>query len=361
MSRKKVAVAMSGGVDSSVAAALLKEQEYDVIGLTMNLYPLPKEHCREKNLKSCCGWGSIEDAHRVALTLGIPHFVVNLKELFEKRVILDFCEEYRRGKTPNPCIRCNQYIKFEELLKRAKRLGADYLATGHYARVMYEPGLGRYVLKKGKDKQKDQSYFLYTLTQDQMARTLMPIGFFTKNEVRKKAKEFGLPVAQKPESQEICFVPDNNYAGFLKNKIPEAFLPGDIVDLKDQVLGQHQGILFYTIGQRQGLRIAAPHPLYVLEINAEKNTIVAGTNRQLYKKKLLVSQINMIAKERISLPLAVRTKIRYKHKEAKALLTPLDSKQVQVEFEEAQRAITPGQAAVFYKGNTVVGGGTIDI
>jgi len=359
MKRKRVVVAMSGGVDSSVAAAFLKEQGYDVIGVTMNLFSLPKEYCRSENMKSCCGWKATEDAHSVAISLGISHYVVDFRKSFEKSVIADFCEEYAQGCTPNPCIRCNQYIKFDVLLKKMKAFEADCLSTGHHARIEYDARKKRYLLKKGKDRKKDQSYFLHLMTQKQLSRTLMPVGDFTKQEVRKKAQEFGLPVAQRPESQEICFVPDNDYAGFLQNRIPEAFRPGPIVDSENRTLARHKGILHYTIGQRRGMGISAPHPLYVLSILSDKNTIVVGPEEKLYGKTLLASHVNLISQAKITKPLEVKARIRYKHSEAKALITPLDSDKALVEFERPQRAITPGQSVVFYDGDGVVGGGII--
>lgn len=360
MRKKRVVVAMSGGVDSSVAAFLLKEQGYEVMGITMNLFSLSKEYFRRENVRSCCGWGAVKDANRVAEALDIPHYVADFRNSFKKKVIDDFCKEYTRGRTPNPCIRCNQYIKFDLLMERAKKLKADYIATGHHARVEYDSNSRRYLLKKGKDKEKDQSYFLYPITQKQFSRTLMPVGEYTKKEVREIALKRGLPVAQRPESQEICFVPDNDYPRFLKEKIPEACRPGPIVDVNNQILGQHNGIIHYTIGQRRGMGIAAPHPLYVLAIHRDKNTIVVGANDQLYEKRLLASGINLIAMEKLEDSLEVKARIRYKHKEAKALLKPLNSIQAMVEFEKPQRAITPGQAVVFYDGEVVLGGGIID-
>ena len=360
MKRKRVVVAMSGGVDSSLAAALLKEQGYDVVGVTMNLFSLPKEYCRSENLKSCCGWKATEDAHRVATSLGISHYVVDFKKPFEKSVIADFCEQYAQGRTPNPCIRCNQHIKFSVLLKKMKALEADHLATGHHARIEYNGQSKRYLLKKGKDKAKDQSYFLYPMTQKQISRTLMPVGDFTKGEVRKKAQALNLPVAQRPESQEICFVPDNDYAGFLQKRIPEAFRSGPVVDSESRTLARHKGILHYTIGQRRGMGISASHPLYVLSIQSDSNTIVVGPEEKLYEKTLLASQLNLISLEKIKQPLKVKARIRYKHREAKALVAPLDSDKALVEFERPQRAITPGQPVVFYSGDVVVGGGIID-
>lgn len=360
MKQKRVVAAMSGGVDSSLAAALLKEQGFEVIGVTMKLFSLPEEFCKSETLRSCCGWKATEDAHQVALTLGIPHYVVDFRESFEKYVIADFCEEYERGRTPNPCVRCNQHIKFNVLMKTLRAFKADYLATGHHARIEKNEEDKRYLLKKGEDKEKDQSYFLYTLNQKQLLRLLMPIGHLTKKEVRERAKSLGLPVAQRPESQEVCFVPDKDYARFLRTRIPAAFRPGPIIDVKNRIMGEHKGIAHFTIGQRKGMGIAAPRPLYVLEIRAEDNTIVIGTNDQLYRKKLLASGLSWVSTRRLENPMTLKAKIRYRHEEAKALLTPLGSGQVIVEFEKPQKAVTPGQSVVFYERDTVVGGGIID-
>ena len=358
--KKRVVVAMSGGVDSSVAAALLKERGYEVTGITMNLFSLPKEICQEESLRSCCGWRAFEDAQRVAMVLKIPHFVADFKDSFEKKVIADFCEEYRKGRTPNPCIRCNQYIKFEALVRRAKKLNADYIATGHHARIEYDSARGKYFLKKGKDKEKDQSYFLYPLTQELLSLILMPVGEMTKAEVRKAAHDFGLPVAEKPESQEICFVPDKDYAQFLKDRISEVSNPGPIVDSNHRLLGQHQGIIHYTVGQRKGMGVAAAHPLYVLSIDVKKNEIVVGPNEELYRSRLMASQVRFISGEALTRLLTVKAKIRYRHSESKAVITPAGSGQVRVEFEKPQRALTPGQSVVFYDGDIVLGGGIID-
>jgi len=359
MNPKRVVVAMSGGVDSSVAAGLLIEQGYEVIGITMNLFSLPEEYCLDKDLKSCCGWGAVEDANHVASKLGIPHSVLNLKDSFENLVVSNFLEEYSRGRTPNPCIRCNQFIKFNILLERAKKIGASCIATGHYAQIIQDPRSGLFFLQKGMDKEKDQSYFLHTMTQDQLSHTLFPVGLFTKSEIRKKAREWDLPVAERPESQEICFIPDKNYVEFLKVRKPEAFRPGPIINMEGEVLGHHDGIIHFTVGQRRGLGIAAPHPLYVLEINTSTNEIVVGLNEDLYKKDLVAEQVNWISGDMLISPVPARARIRYKHKEAAALLVPLDSEKIRVEFERPQRAITPGQAVVFYEGDVVLGGGII--
>ncbi len=353
MNAKRVLVAMSGGVDSSVTAALLQEEGFDVIGITMQL--LERSH----NWGGCCGLDGIEDAKRVAHKLGIPHYVVNFREIFREKVISNFCEEYKHGRTPNPCIRCNQYLKFEDVLKKADELGAEYIATGHYARIEHDPHSQRDILKKGIDSRKDQSYFLYVMKQAQLRRTLMPLGNLTKDRVRQIAVEKELPVANKPESQEICFIPDNKYREFLKQHIPEAIIPGAIVDAEGKVIGQHQGIPFYTIGQRRGLGISAPEPLYVNALVPESNTIVAGRKADVYGDSLVASELNWIAVKKLSQPLDIKVRIRYLHQEADAVITPLDEDNVQITFQTPQMAITPGQAVVFYDEDTVVGGGTI--
>jgi len=358
--QKKVVVAMSGGVDSSVAVALLKERGYEVIGLTMDIFDIPKELSGEKSLCSHCGPRSQIEAIRVADHLGIPIHVVDLKKFFRDTVIHYFCEEYKKGRTPNPCIRCNWFIKFEALWRRARNLGADFMATGHHARVVLDQKSGRYFLLKGKDIEKDQSYFLHALTQEQLSRTLLPVGDFAKKDVRKIARQLGLDVQQRSESQEICFIPDNNYIRFLKQMIPEAFRAGPIVDTEGRVLGRHKGVLHFTIGQRRGMGVAASHPLYVLEIHTEDNKIVVGPSDKLYKKKVCVSQVNLIMIEKLISPLPVQAKIRYKHPEAKAVLIPLEKNQARLDFERPQRAVAPGQSAVFYDGDVVVGGGIIE-
>jgi len=351
---------MSGGVDSSVAASLLLEQGYEVFGITMNVLSLLREFCADEDLKSCCGEEAIADANRVATKLGIDHYLVDLRKPFEELVVADFIREYALGRTPNPCIRCNQHIKFDVLMQRASKLNADFLATGHHARIDRDIDTDRFILKKGKDKEKDQSYFLYMMTQQQLSRSLFPIGELTKGEVRVKAEELGLPVAQKPESQEICFIPDNKYAGFLKERIPDAFQPGPIVSEEGHILGEHKGIIHFTVGQRRGMGISAPYPLYVLDINPKNNTVFVGPDESLYKRRLLASRLNWISKTDGIGSLAVRARVRYKHHEAKAKLHMLESGQAHIEFEKPQRAITPGQAVVFYDAEVVVGGGTIE-
>lgn len=360
MRKKRVVVAMSGGVDSSVAAALLLADGYDVVGVTLNLFSLPKKYCRDEDTVNCCGWGAAEEAHQVCMQLGIPHYVIDMRNEFEKKVIADFCSEYKKGHTPNPCLRCNEFIKFDELKKRADKLSADYVATGHHARIEYDSARKGYVLKKGVDRQKDQSYFLYTLTQSQLRRVLMPVGPFTKKDIRQKAAGLGLSVAQRPESQEICFVPDRNYARFLRHREPQAFEPGPIVDPEGRIIGRHKGTPGFTVGQRRGMGIAAPHPIYVLAIDAEKNTVVAGPNEALYRNELEASNVNFIAGQTLERTLRVKAKIRYKHLEASAVLSLLEGNRVRVRFDVPQRAVTPGQAVVFYEGETVIGGGLIE-
>jgi tRNA-specific 2-thiouridylase len=348
----KIAVAMSGGVDSSVAAALLKEEGHDVIGVTMQLRP----PSNEKNNGN--GLDAIEDARKVARKLEIPHHVIDLRDIFNRTIIADFCREYSLGNTPNPCVLCNKYIKFGVLWEKARELGAALMATGHYARIETDNS-GKYLLKKGKDQRKDQSYFLCRLTQEQLSRTLFPLGNLTKVKVRQIASELKLPVAERPESQEICFIPDNNHTKFLKDHTLTPAEPGPILDGKGNVLGEHEGIAFYTIGQRKGLGIAATKPLYVTAIEPERNAVVVGTKEQTYADELTADNLNWIAASMPEQPIKVKARVRYRHPEAEAILSPLDKTSVYVKFAEPQMAITPGQAVVFYDGDTVIGGGTI--
>jgi tRNA-specific 2-thiouridylase len=342
----KVAVAMSGGVDSSVAAALLKQQGHEVIGVTMKL-------ADNKNNQN-----AITDARKVTEKLGIPHHVVDLHDIFKRTIIADFCREYSLGRTPNPCVLCNRHIKFGILWEKAKGLGADFLTTGHYARIE-KTKRGVYLLKKGKDKHKDQSYFLCQLTQEQLERSLFPIGDLIKDRVRKIAKEMGLPVASRPESQEICFVADDDHARFLKEHYRGEIKMGPILDWQGKKLGEHKGIMFYTIGQRKGLGITATEPLYVTAIEPEKNAIIAGTKEQTYSSELIADNINWITESMSKKPIKVKTRIRYRHPEAESTVSIIDENSVQVKFAKPQMAITPGQAVVFYDGDTVIGGGRI--
>jgi tRNA-specific 2-thiouridylase len=343
----KIAVAMSGGVDSSVAAALLKEEGHDVIGVTMRLYA-PSHIAPDAS----------EDAQKVADKLGIPHHVIDLQDIFARKVINDFCREYSKGRTPNPCVLCNREIKFGALWERVRGLGAEFLATGHYARVEKDK-TGTYHLKKGKDKSKDQSYFLCRLTQEQLSRTMFPIGGLTKVRVRQIAQKMGLPTASRPESQEICFVPDNDHAGFLKEHIQGKFKPGAIIDQYGNYYGPHQGIAFYTIGQRKGLHVAAGVPLYVIRIAPGNNVIIIGDKEQTYASELAADNLNWIDDARQGKPIKVKARIRYRHEEADAIVCPLNDDNVYVKFDEPQMAITPGQTIVFYDGEKVMGGGRI--
>lgn len=351
--KERVAVAMSGGVDSSTAAAILKRQGYEVIGMTM-CFNLPDFI---KKVKSCCGIQGIEDARRVAYRLNIRHYTINMGKALADYVIKDFCLEYLNGRTPNPCIRCNQYIKFDALLKKAIALDSKFLATGHYARITRTKK--GYVLKKAKDLNKDQSYFLYRLNQRQLKNILFPLGGYTKPEVRNLAREFGLPVADKVASQEICFLPESDYRSFLRIDLKKDIKPGPVVDQQGNVLGSHQGIPFYTIGQREGLGIARGYPLYVTKIDPEKNLITVGTRKDVLRSEFWVRHPHFISKP-IKKRVALKVKIRYNHREALAELLPLKEK-LRVRFKTPQFAITPGQSAVFYDRDKVLGGGIIDI
>lgn len=350
---------MSGGVDSSTAAALLKENGYEVIGVTMQIWPSEDLAAEADRFGGCCSLEAVEEARRVAARLGIMHYVMNFKRVFEEKVISDFCREYARGRTPNPCIRCNQFIKFDALLMRAKALDADFIATGHYARIEFNPSAKRFFLKKGIDPRKDQSYVLYGMTQESLQHTLMPLGGYTKEEVRQTAHQWKLPVADKPESQEICFIPDDNYGKFVQRRIKEHAQPGPILDRKGRKLGEHRGILFYTVGQRRGLGISSPEPLYVVEIDREKNALMVGREKDIYADELLAGHVNYISEYPLEESTEVQARIRYNMEEALATVNPLPNGRVRVSFKKSQRAITPGQAVVFYQGDTVLGGGTI--
>lgn len=356
--KTRVLVAMSGGVDSSVAAALLVERGYEVIGVTMQIWdPAVTEVAGEH--VGCCSLAAVEDARRVANRLGIPYYVLNFRRAFEERVIRYFCAEYLRGRTPNPCVACNRFIKFELLLQKARALGATYVATGHYARVVYDEGSSRYQLCRSRDEEKDQTYFLYTLTQEQLAHTLMPLGDYTKEEVRQMARQRNLPVAEKPESQEICFIPENDYRKFLREVAGPQIKPGPFLDLEGNVLGQHEGLPFYTVGQRRGLGIAAGRRLYVVDIDPARNAVILGPAEALWRSELVAEDNNFISIEELTSPLEVQAQIRYRSRPAPAVISPLGEGLVKVSFLEPQRAITPGQAVVYYRGQCVVGGGTI--
>lgn len=356
--KKRVVVAMSGGVDSSVAAALLLEQGFEVIGITMQLWP--RELCGEDWPKSCCSLRDVEDARAVASKLGIPYYVVNFEKEFGERVINYFCEEYLNGRTPNPCIVCNDKIKFDTLMEKARVLEADYLATGHYAKVEREEAKGRFVIKEAEDKTKDQSYVLFGLTQRQLGKTLLPLGGFTKDAVRQKAEALGLKVHDKPDSQEICFVRGEDYGEFIKSKLGERIRRGKITDKDGNILGEHEGICFYTIGQRKGLGISSPEPLYVIDIDAKTDTVVVGNEGDTKGTSLIAEGLNWLSIKNVrEVPDLVEAKIRYNHPKAKARLEFVSDDAVRVDFEEPQFAITQGQAVVFYDGDVVLGGGWI--
>ena len=348
--KKKVAVAMSGGVDSSLCAALLQEQGYEVLGITMRL----SDDSREMNGVS----SAATDARRVADFLGIEHVVADFRKLFSDKVVDYFLTEYLTARTPNPCVICNRFLKFGELLSFAKEKGADFLATGHYVRVEKEED-GSFVLKKGRDEKKDQSYVLYRLPREILSHILFPLGSYRKEETRVLARKLSLPVANKAESQEICFVPEDDYKAYLSQHRPNRFRTGDIVDMQGQILGQHRGLPFYTIGQRKGLGIAAAHPLYVIALDEANNRVIVGGNEELYASSLFASDVNWLMEEPTQ-EISVHTKIRYGSREVQANVLPLEDGTVKVSFLEPQRAVTPGQSVVFYFGERLVGGATIE-
>lgn len=351
----KAIIAMSGGVDSSVAAFLMKEQGYDIIGITLKLHS-GNDIIEEQ---SCCTQQDILDAKAVCDRLGIEHRVVNLESNFKEYVIDRFIDSYISGGTPNPCVDCNRFIKFSKLLQIAKDEGFDYVVTGHYARVAYVKESSRYVLKKGLDESKDQSYVLYSLTQDALEHIKLPLGELSKDRVREIAQENGFINASKKDSQDICFVPDGKYADFITQYTGKSFPDGDFVDLQGKVLGTHKGIIRYTIGQRKGLNLALPQSMYVCKKDVKENKVTLCLDHELFSSELVAEDVNFISIKELTEPIKVKAKIRYKHVEAEATLYPLENGRVKLIFDEPQRAITSGQAVVMYQGNTVVAGGTI--
>lgn len=355
---RKVVVGMSGGVDSSVAAWLLKEQGYDVIGVTMQIWQDEDTEVQEAE-GGCCGLSAVDDARRVAMDLGIPYYVMNFKEEFRKNVMDYFVGEYMEGRTPNPCIACNRHVKWESLLRRSMAIGADYIATGHYAQIDRLPG-GRYSLKTSVTAAKDQTYALYNLTQEQLSHTLMPVGSYHKEEIRDMAERLGLPVAHKPDSQEICFIPDHDYASFIEEYTGRELPPGNFVDLDGNVLGRHRGITHYTVGQRKGLNLSMGRPVFVVEIRPETNEVVIGDNQDVFTNVLRCDKLNWMAVDGLhGKSMDVLAKIRYSHKGSPCTIREIGNDMVECRFHEPVRAVTPGQAVVFYDGDYVAGGGTI--
>lgn len=359
--KQKVLVAMSGGVDSSVAAALLLQQGYHVAGATIEMWPADDPVFTGSSAP--CAKSAVEDARRVAETLGISHHVFDFSEQFGREVVDNFVAEYFRGRTPNPCVVCNRTIKFGAFLEAAETLGFDLAATGHYARISFDPDRDRFLLKRAKDDSKDQTYVLYSLNQRQFSRSMFPLGGFSKAEIRQMAEDFDLPVAHKEESQEICFIPDNDYRRFLSDKSPGEIQPGSFVDIEGNTIGRHRGLPFYTIGQRRGLGLALGYPAYVVAIDVEHNTVVVGPESKLYSSDIVVKNNNFIPFDSLEGPLKVEAKIRYNSKPSEAEIRCIDEGpqkgDVQLTFTEPQRAVTPGQSAVYYLGDTVIGGGII--
>jgi len=355
----RVVVGMSGGVDSSVAAALLVEQGCDVVGITMRVWPRPEAEELTQRFGSCCGTEAVEDARQVARALGIPHYLLSMDEEFNQKVIGDFVDAYASGRTPIPCVSCNSNLKFGSLLGRARAWDAAAVATGHYARVERDRATGRYLLLRPRDLRKDQTDFLWPLTQAQLGAARFPIGELTKDEVRARARSLALVTADKPESQDICFVPDDDYRGFLRRRAPEVFRPGAVVDGLGNTLGEHGGIAGFTVGQKRGLGLATGRPLYVIDLDPERNTVTVGSAAELERDRLVATAVNFIACAPPTSPIRVTAKIRHSHQPAPATVRALERDAAEVVFDRPQRAVSPGQSVVFYDGDIVVGGGTI--
>lgn len=354
---KKALVAMSGGVDSSVAAYLTKEMGYNATGITLKLFD--NEDIGETKEKTCCSLDDIDDARNVCRKIGIPYYVYNFKDSFKENVIDRFISAYENGTTPNPCIDCNRYIKFEKLIRRAEELEFDKVVTGHYSIIEYDEGADRFLLKKSADLSKDQSYVLYSLTQKQLSKTLLPLGNLTKSYVREIAESLNLINANKHDSQDICFVPDGDYAKFIEQYTGRTYPNGNFVDENGNILGEHKGIIRYTVGQRKGLGLALPCPMYVKEKNLEENKVILCENHRLFSKELYASDINLISCDRIDKPMRVKARVRYNQSEQPATVEQTDNNTLHIIFDEPQRAISKGQAVVLYDGEYVIGGGTI--
>lgn len=357
MDKKTVVIGMSGGVDSSVAAYLLKEQGYNVIGVTMQIWQEDDVQVREYE-GGCCGLSAVDDARRVADQLNIPYYVMNFRNEFRDKVINYFIDEYRKGNTPNPCIACNKYLKWDALLKRSMEIGADYIATGHYARIVKLEN-GRYTIRQSAALKKDQTYVLFNLSQYQLEHTLMPVGDYNKEEIRAIAEKIDINVAHKSDSQDICFVPDHDYVGFIERETGQKCTAGNFVDNYGNILGVHKGIENYTIGQRKGLNLPASHPYYVNKINAETNEVVLGDADSVFTDTIYVRDVNYMAVGNLTEPRSLIGKIRYSHAGAECIVTPISGGMLECRFKEKQRAVTPGQAVVFYENDYIFGGGWI--
>lgn len=354
MNKKKVMIGMSGGVDSSVAAALLLEQGYDVIGVTLQVWP---DFLKNQDDDACCSLSAVDDARAVANTLGIPFYVMNFKNIFEDTVVKYFVNEYLNGRTPNPCIACNRYVKFGEMLRKARAMGIDYVATGHYAKI--EQKSGKFYLKKSDSVTKDQTYALYNIKKEDLNSILFPLGVYTKDETRRMAEKYNLPVAHKRDSQEICFIPDDNYARFIEEYGDFKSVVGDFIDSQGNFLGKHKGYIHYTVGQRKGLGVSFGKPMYVNSIDAKNNKIILGEEGSQYSRGLIASDINLLSVDEISDGMHFNAKIRYSHREVPCTVS-LENDKLKVVFEEPQRAVTPGQAVVLYDGDIVAGGAIIE-